>query len=89
VDLVLGSLVYQLLGGVTLAYDLCLGCTIARWKGIDEEIHFGDQLEPLAIIEVPDREKSSFRPSKWPQKFRNRKTAKNSKLPTNYFEQLE
>jgi hypothetical protein len=31
---VLGSLVYQLLGGVTLAYDLRLGCMIARWKGI-------------------------------------------------------
>jgi hypothetical protein len=44
VDPVLGSLVYQLPEGVTLAYDFCLGCTIARWKGIDEEIHFGAQL---------------------------------------------
>jgi hypothetical protein len=46
----------------------------------------GAQSEPLAIIEVLDHEKTSFRPSKWPQKFRNRKTAKNSKLPTNCFE---
>jgi hypothetical protein len=46
----------------------------------------GAQLEPSNIIEVPDREKTSFRPSKWPQKFRNQKTAKNSKLPTNCFE---
>jgi hypothetical protein len=53
VDPVLGSLVYQLPGGVTLAYDLCLGNTIARWKGIDEEIHFGGSIKPLAIIEVP------------------------------------
>jgi len=41
VDPVLGSLVYQLSEGVTLAYNLCLGRTIARWKGIVEEIHFG------------------------------------------------
>jgi hypothetical protein len=46
----------------------------------------GAQLEPLAIIEELDPEKPSFRPSKWPQKFRNRKTAKNSKLPENCFE---
>jgi hypothetical protein len=38
------------------------------------------------IIEVPNHEKISFRPSKWPQKFRNRKTAKNSKFPTKCFE---
>jgi hypothetical protein len=28
----------------------------------------------------------SFRPSKWPWKFRTQKTAKNSKFPKNYFE---
>jgi len=39
-DPILGSLVYQLLGGVTLAYDLRLGCTIAHWKGIIGEINF-------------------------------------------------
>jgi hypothetical protein len=47
VDPVLGSLVYQLFGGVTLAYDLRLGCTMAHWKGIDEEIHFGGLNEIL------------------------------------------
>ena len=30
--------------------------------------------------------KTLFRPSKWPQKFRNRKNAKNSKLPKNSFQ---
>jgi hypothetical protein len=44
-DPVLGSMVYQFLGGVTLAYDLCLGRTIARWKGIDEDIHFGGPIK--------------------------------------------
>jgi hypothetical protein len=85
---VLGSLVYQLPGGVTLAYDLHLGCMIARWKGIIEEIHFGGSIKSLwlAIIEVLDPKKTSFRPSKWPRKFRNRKTAKNSKLPEDCFE---
>jgi hypothetical protein len=37
--------VYQLLGGVTLEYDLRLGCMIARWKGIIEEIHFGGPIK--------------------------------------------
>jgi hypothetical protein len=36
----LGSLVYQLPGGVTLAYDLHLGRMIARWKGIIKDINF-------------------------------------------------
>jgi hypothetical protein len=40
----------------------------------------------LDIIKVLDPEKTSFRPSKWPQKFRNRKTTKNSKLPEDRFE---
>jgi hypothetical protein len=66
VDPVLGSLVYQLPGGVTLAYDLRLGRMIARWKGIVEEINFGDQLNPLAIIEKLNPKKPSFMPSKWP-----------------------
>jgi hypothetical protein len=45
----------------------------------------GAQLELIAIIEVLDPKKNSFRPSKWPRKFRNRKTAKNSKLPEDCF----
>jgi hypothetical protein len=41
----------------------------------------------LALVEVLNLEKKLFRPSKWPQKFRNqKKTVKNSKLPTNCFE---
>jgi hypothetical protein len=46
----------------------------------------GAQSRPSIIIEVLDLEKTSFRPSKWPHKFRNQKTAKNSKLPKDYFE---
>ena len=46
-DPVLGSFVYQLPEGVTLAYDLCLGRTIARWKGIIEEIHLGGSIKDL------------------------------------------
>jgi hypothetical protein len=38
---------------------------------------------------VLDPKKSSFRSSKWPQKFRNRKNAKNSKLPKECFEPVE
>jgi hypothetical protein len=51
---------------------------IARWKGIIEEIHFGAQSKPLAIMRSNIPKKPSFRPSKWPWKL---KTAKNSKLP--------
>jgi hypothetical protein len=40
----------------------------------------------VIIIEVPNREKTSFRPSKWPRKFKNRKIVKISKLPKNCFE---
>ena len=64
----LGKSVHQLPGVVTFAYDLCFKCVIAHWKGIDEEIHFGGSIMEL------DTQKTSFRPSKWPQKL---KTAKN------------
>ena len=84
-DPVLGSLVYQLLGGVTLAYDLCLGRTIAHWKGIVKDIHFGGSIKAVGNHWGARYQKNSFRPSKWPQKFRNRKTVKNSKLPEDYF----
>jgi hypothetical protein len=40
-----GKLVHQLPGVVTFAYDLRLGCTIAHWKGIDEEIHLGGSIK--------------------------------------------
>jgi hypothetical protein len=74
----LGKLVHQLPGVVTFAYDLRFRRVIARWKGIVEEIHFGDSSMSFTIIENLDLEKPSFRPSKWPWKL---KPAKNSKLP--------
>jgi hypothetical protein len=86
VDPVLGSLVYQLPGGVTLAYDLRLWRTIARWKGIVEEIHLEAQSEPSTIIEKLDPEKTSFRPSKWPRKLKTAKNSRLPKLPENCFE---
>ena len=46
-DPVLGSLVYQLLGGVALACDLHLGNMIARWKGNNEDIHFGGSIKAI------------------------------------------
>ena len=70
VDPVSGVSVYPLPGGVTLAYNLCLGCTISRWKGIIEEIHYGGSIIPLAITENLDLEKPSFGPSKWPWKLK-------------------
>jgi len=79
-DPILGNLVYQLLKGITLACDICLGHNIDRWKYIIEEIHFGAQSNPFSIIEVLDPKKTSFKRSKWPQKFKNRKYAKNCKL---------
>jgi hypothetical protein len=86
VDPVLGSLVYQLPEGVTLAYNLRLGRTIARWKGIIEEIHLGGSIKPLDIIEKLDPKKPSFRPSKWPRKLKTAKNSKLPKLPENCFE---
>jgi hypothetical protein len=89
VDPVLGSLVYQLSEGITLAYDICLGRMIACWKGINEDLHFTSSIMHVVIVEAPNHEKTSFRPLKWPRKFRTRKTAKNSKLPKNCFDPVE
>jgi hypothetical protein len=66
----LGKLVHQLLEVVTFAYDLRFRRVIARWKGIIEEIHFGDSIMPLSIIKELDPEKHSFSPSKWPRKLK-------------------
>jgi hypothetical protein len=88
VDPVLGSLVYQIPGGVTLAYDLRLGCTISRWKGIIKEIHFWGSIDSFGYHCGSQSPKNSFSPSKWPQKFRNRKTDKNSKLLEDCFERI-
>jgi hypothetical protein len=34
-------------GGITLAYDLRLGRTTARWKGIAAKIHLGGSIRAL------------------------------------------
>jgi hypothetical protein len=82
-----GKLVHQLPRVVTFAYDLCLGRMIAHWKGIEEELHFRGLNKILwKYLRFLIEKKSSFGPSKWPQKFMNRKTAKNSKLPKKCFE---
>jgi len=86
VDPVLASLLYQLSRGVTLAYDHCLWRMIDRWKGIIEEIHFGVSILPLAIIENLYLEKTSFRTSKWPRKWKPAKNSKLPKWPENCFE---
>jgi hypothetical protein len=87
VDPVLGSLVYQLPEGVTLAYDLCLGCTIACWKGIDEELHFGGSIKAFGIsLRCPIVKKRCLGPQNGPRSLGPQKTAKNSKLPKNCFE---
>jgi hypothetical protein len=82
----LGKLVHQLPGVITFAYDLRFRRTIARWKGIIEEINFGAQPDPLAIIEEIYPEKPSFRPSKWPRKLKIAKNSKLPKLPEHCFE---
>jgi hypothetical protein len=62
---------------------------IAHWKGITEEIHFGGSIIPSAIIEKLDPKQPSFRPSKWPRKFKTAKNNKLPKLPENCFEAVE
>jgi hypothetical protein len=82
----LGKLVHQLPEVITFAYDLRFRRVIARWKFIVEEIHFGGSIMPLAIIENLYLKKTSFRPSKWPQKLKPAKNSKLPKLPENCFE---
>jgi hypothetical protein len=72
----LGKLVHQLPGVVTFAYDLRFRRMIARWKDLSEDYNIFDKME---FCNIP--QKTSFRASKRLQKFRTRKTAKNSKLP--------
>ena len=40
-----GKLVHQLLGIIIFAYNLYLERTIARWKGIEEDIHLWGSLK--------------------------------------------
>jgi hypothetical protein len=72
----LGKLVHQLPGVVTFAYDLRFRRMIARWKDLSEDYNIFDRMK---FCNIP--QKTSFRASKRLQKFRTRKTAKNSKLP--------
>ena len=87
VDPVLGSLVYQVLEGITLAYDLHFG-TIARWKGIVKKKYFLGQIKSFGYHWGVQSKKNSFRPSIWPYKFMNQKPAENSKLLESYFSQI-
>jgi hypothetical protein len=85
----LGKSVHQLPEVVNFAYDIHFRHMIARWKGIIEEIHFGGSIMPFDIIEKLYPGKSSFRPSKWPQKLKTAKNSKVPKLPENCFEPVE
>ena len=82
----LGKLVHQLPGVVTFSYDLHFRHVIARWKGIIKEIHFGGSIMYLDIIKNLYIEKTSFRPSKWPRKWKPAKNSKLPKWPENCFE---
>ena len=66
-----GKLVTQLLGGITFAYDLYLGHLRDRWKGLAKEYNV-----EIENIFYKWWQKTSFRTSKRPRKFRTRKTAK-------------
>jgi hypothetical protein len=58
---------HQLPGVINFAYDLILGCTIARWKGIDEEIHLEGSIKAFCLsLRLSIVKKTSFGPSKWP-----------------------
>ena len=47
----LGKLAHQLPGVVTLAYDLYLTRTIARYKDLSEHCHFGkDNISPWTYV---------------------------------------
>jgi hypothetical protein len=48
----------------------------------------GDHLEPLDIFEKLNPEKTSIRPSKWPQKLKTAKNSKFPKLPENGLERV-
>jgi hypothetical protein len=61
----LGKLVHQLPRVVTFAYDIRFRRMIARWKGIIEEIHFGENIKGTFIfIPIFPKKKTSFRASK-------------------------
>jgi hypothetical protein len=76
VDPVLGSLVYQLLGGITLAYNLRLGCRIVCWKGIFDKIHFRVSIKALEIIDVIDPKQLQLGPQNGPESLGTEKLLK-------------
>jgi hypothetical protein len=85
----LGKLVHQLPGVITFAYDLRFRFVIAHWKGIIEEIHFGESIISFIIIEEIYIEKPSFRPSKWPQKLKLLKIVNRQNCQKTILSQLE
>jgi hypothetical protein len=62
--------------GITLAYDLRLGRMIARWKGINEEINFGDQEGYFLNFEVYYYEKPHLGPQNGPESLATEKMLK-------------
>jgi hypothetical protein len=60
---------------------------ISRYKGINDEIHFGENIEGtyLLLLVFP---KTFFRASKWPRKLKTAKNSKLPKLPENCFEPI-
>ena len=46
----LGKLVHQLPGVITIAYSLCLGRMIARWKDLSEDYNARDKMASLDAI---------------------------------------
>jgi hypothetical protein len=85
----LGSLVYKLLGGITLEYDLCLGCTIARWKGIDEELHFKAQSCLQISLRFQIVKKCRFGPQNGPESLGPEKLLKIVNCQKTVLSQLE
>jgi hypothetical protein len=71
----LGKSVHQLPEVVTFAYDLHFRRMIAHWKDLSKDYN---SCTKFCYRDIP--QKTLFRASKRLQKFRTRKTAKNSKL---------
>ena len=78
-----GKLVHQFPGVITFAYDLCFRCTIAHWKGIVGEIHFGGSIRAFGYHWDARSWKTFIQALKMAPEV---KTAKNSKLSENCFE---
>ena len=75
-----GKLVHQLPGVVTLAYDLCLMRTIARWKDLSKQYHFGRQHGPWTYVAPDFPKKCRLGPQNDYKSLGPEKITKNSKL---------